>query len=372
MRKISIRRFLALFLSVILIVGVLSAFGFAQEKGEDRFVIYSTTRVFNVWEGLHRNCFRWYAEDQGWRYNTMQAQAEPTLQVTHIRRMVDMGPDGLVIESFNADVTAEGAKYADEHGVPVFTVDADTNYENVKMFVGFSGVRAGRRLAEKTIEYLKNDLEPIGETEGRILVVRGNIGNATADDRTNGFMEVVEKHDGITIETVIGEHRREVAKEAASPKVRARDYDVIYTTNGPMAIGTISAMEDVGKNVEDRFIVTIDAMPSVVEAIKEGKVDYALDQPVTFYNPIALYYLGKYLEEGESALPEVGETITAEDLTIEPAEHAGIVWWKDPVWAPAKITTNQGHLWFQTAGRLVDASNVDDPSLWSNADLPGW
>lgn len=131
-------------------------------------------------------------------------------------------------------------------------------------------------------------------------------------------------------------------------------------------------MEAVGKDVRDKFVTTIDAMPAVLDAIKQGKVNYAFDQPAPLYNPIALTYLDQYIAHGESALPEPGETIRAGDLGIEPAEHSGITWWKESTWAPAKITTREGHLWFQTSGVLVDKSNADMPSLWANADLPGW
>lgn len=353
-----------------LMVGLFSATVMAQD--DSKFYGLSTKIVHNVWEGLSAEAFRWYCEDNGWKYNVLQARANATLQNTHIRRLVDMGADGIVVGAADADIVAAGVKYAKEHDVPVISMNADVNSEDLLMFVGYSGVRASRILGEKIVEHLKNEVEPIGEVKGKVLEIRGPMGGASAKDRHQGFIEVMNKYDGVKVETVVGEYQRGPAKTAALPKVRARDFDALYAGNGPMVMGGISAMENVGKNVEEKMVATIDAIPSVIDAIKEGKVDYAFDQPCPFYNPIALYYLNKYIEEGEDALPEPGQTITTDDLNIEQAEHAGITWWKTPMWAPAQIKTKSGHLWFQTNGLLVDESNCDLQSLWANAELPGW
>ncbi len=356
-----------------LVIGLVGSMAVAQNQNDQqRFFGISTKIVHNVWEGLFQNTFRWYCEDNGWRYTAMNARGEPTLQTTQIRRLVDMGVNGLIVSAQDADVTASAVDYATEHDVPVFTADADVNSEKVKMYVGYSGVRASKVLGEKIVEHLKNEVEPVGKVEGRVLEIRGPLGGASANDRHNGFIEVMNKYDGVEVETVVGDFLRSKAKTNALPKIRTRDFDAMYAGNGPMVMGGVSAMESAGKDPAEKFIVTIDAIPSVIEAIKKDKVDLAFDQPAPFYTPIALHYMNKYLEEGEEALPEPGETITAEDLNIEAAEHSGMTWWKTPMWAPAKITTRQGHLWFQTNGILVNKSNADLGSLWANADLPGW
>ncbi|MFP4646695.1 MAG: sugar ABC transporter substrate-binding protein [Candidatus Acetothermia bacterium] len=360
-------------LIAILVTGLVGSVAVAQnQQGEQRFFGISTKIVHNVWEGLFQNTFKWFCEDNDWRYTAMNARGEPTLQTTQIRRLVDMGVDGLIVSAQDADVTASAVEYAVDHDVPVFTTDADVNSEEVAMYVGYSGVRASRKLGEEIVEHLREEVEPEGEVEGRVLEIRGPMGGASAEDRHKGFIEVMNEYEGIEVETVEGDFQQEPAKEKALPKVRARDFDALYAGNGPMALGGVSAMESSGKDPSETFTVTIDATPEVIEAIKEGKVAAAFDQPASFYNPIALYYMDKYLEEGEEALPEQGETVTAEDLNIEPAEHSDITWWEKATWAPAKITTREGHLWFQTSGILVDKSNADLPSLWANADLPGW
>jgi len=374
MRQLRLPTYLVVFvaLGALFLVTTLSPVQAHEPENEDLFLGISTKVVQNVWEGIFQESFRWYAEDHGWKYNAMQARGNPTLQNTHIRRLVNMGVDGLIVSASDADVSVSAVEYAVDNGVPVITTDADVNSEKVTMYVGYSGVRASRLLAKKTVKYLKNEVEPIGKAEGTVLELRGPMGGASANDRHRGFAEEMKNHPGVTVETVVGEFRRGPAKSAALPKIRARDYDAMYAGNGPMIMGGISAMEAVGKRIEDKFITTIDAMPAVIDAINKDKVDLAFDQPAPFYNPIALTYLDKYIAHGESALPEPGETIEAGELGIDPAKHSGITWWKNSTWAPAKITTREGHLWFQTSGILVDKSNANMDSLWANADMPGW
>ena len=117
------------------------------------------------------------------------------------------------------------------------------------------------------------------------------------------------------------------AKTAAETVLRAYEVDAIYGGNGPMAMGAVGAIEALGKNPQDYFVATIDALPEVLEAIGEGKIDVALDQPCPFYTPLAVYYLVEFLEKGEEALPKPGDIVTAEDVNIEGKIHQGVDIW---------------------------------------------
>jgi len=98
----------------------------------------------------------------------------------------------------------------------------------------------------------------------------------------------------------------------------------------------------------------------------------ALDQAPGFYTAIAAHYLVAYLREGEAALPKVGQTITASQLNLNTkVKHADVYPWADNAsWAPAKITEEFGHLWFQTGAILVTKANAGARYLWANIKLP--
>jgi ABC-type sugar transport system substrate-binding protein len=239
--------------------------------------------------------------------------------------------------------------------------------------VGFSGSRAGAELGQKIVGYLKNKYN--GEVKGTVLEMMGPLGGASAQDRSNGFHSVIDKYTSVKVLQAEGNFQEAPGKTAAENVLRSNpNIDAIYSANGPMAVGAVEAMKDLGMDTSKVYTVTIDAVPGVISMIKSGKINAALDQPAGFYVPIAEHYLVNYLKEGDKALPKVGETVTAKDLNLNTdVEHVGIYPWSDnSAWAPAKISKEYGHLWFQTAAVMVTKSNADAPYLWANVKIPGY
>jgi len=367
-----IRKVVLLLVSICFLLSI-GVSGFAKERGKYFFGLTSH-RVVNVWEALFQESFRWYCEDHGYLYNAMEARNDPALQLTQARRMVDMGVDGLIISAVESTAEIAAVKYAKEHNVPVITTNVDIYSPDVVMYIGFSGVQAGEILAKEVVKYLRDKVEPIGKVEGTVLEIRGTMGSATGEDRHNGFMNVMNKYKDVKVIVTVGDWDRAQAKARAETILRGHKVDAIYGGNGPMAMGAVGALEALGKDPRNVFIATIDAMPSVLKAIGEGKVDVALDQPCPFYNPLAIHYLVTLIEKGKEALPKPGEIVTTEDLNIEGKKHQGVdIWAHDEMWAPAPVVeTKYGHPWLQTKGILVTKENYKLESLWGNLKLEGW
>lgn len=352
---------------------VMATTSFAQE-GDEYFFGLATHRVVNVWEALFVKSFEWYCEDHGYKCTSMEAGNDPATQITQVRRMVDMGVDGLVIGAVESTALIPAVEYAKEHNVPVITANVDIYSPDVLLYIGFSGFESGKILAEEIVKYLRDEVEPIGEVKGTVLEIRGTMGSATGEDRHNGFVSVLDEYPEVRVITVVGDWDMAQAKTAAETVLRAYEVDTIYGDNGPMAMGAVGAIEALGKNPQDYFVATIDALPEALEAIGEGKIDVALDQPCPFYTPLAVYYLVEFLEKGEEALPKPGDIVTAEDVNIEGKIHQGVdIWAHDEMWAPAPVVeTEYGHPWMQTRGILVTKDNYTLESLWANFELEEW
>ena len=132
-------------------------------------------------------------------------------------------------------------------------------------------------------------------------------------------------------------------------------------------------MKDLGLDPTKIFVCCIDAGPEVLDKIRAGEITIAVDQPCPFYNPIAVYYMVKYLEEGESALPKVGTIVTADDIDISGKPHLGTdIWAAKTAWSPAEISERGGHLWFKTNALVITKENADAQYLWANIEVPGW
>jgi ribose transport system substrate-binding protein len=342
-----------------------------KTKPQTVFIGLDTKTVTNTWEAYFQDSFEWYSKDMGYKYIANEAGGDPAKQVTQDRQMIQRGVKGLIVSAQDKDAAVPIVKLADKSNIPVFTADADINSPHVKMYVGFSGSRAGEELGKKIVDYLKSKHN--GEVKGTVLEMMGPLGGASAQDRSNGFHNIIDQYKDVTVLQAEGQFQEAPGKTAAENVLRSNpNIDAIYSANGPMAVGAVEAMKDLGMDTSKVYTVTIDAVPGVIKMIKAGQIDAALDQPAGFYVPIAEYYLVKYLKEGDKALPKEGETVTDLNLNTN-VKHVGIYPWADnSAWAPAKISKEYGHLWFQTGAVMVTKNNADAPYLWANVKIPGY
>src|SRR6056297_3050475 len=174
--------------------------GAAEEEQELHFGLVAH-RVVNVWEALFANSFKWYCEDHGIKATVLEAKNDPSLQLTQIRRLVDMGADGIVVAAVESTAVIPAVEYAKEHGVPVVTANVDIYSPEVSIYVGFSGINASETLGKEIVNYLRDEVEPVGEVKGSILEVRGTIGSATGNDRHDGFAAVIEEYPDVEVFT---------------------------------------------------------------------------------------------------------------------------------------------------------------------------
>jgi len=353
----------------------------AREKKP--FIGLSAHAVRNAWEDLYVKAFDWYAEDIGVVTTWSEAGYDASLQITQAKRLIDMGIDGLIISPWNVEGLRVAMDYAKEKGVPVITTNTAVNHSYPLMHVGYGAKRGAKELGEKIVEYLKNEVEPIGEVRGTVLELSSGLGTSEEIMRGGGFHEVIDKYKGIKVITEVAHSSREQAKIKTLNILRSGvKIDAIFAQNGSMALGACSALKSYkGINPKDVYIATVDAFPDILEEIEAGYIDIALDQPPAFYNPIALHYMCEYIKKGDSALPRIGETITADQLTIGIGnKHLGVDPWKKPVWAPAEIKhmteyseeIENDYLWFETNAVFVTKENCKSPLLWGNFLLPGW
>jgi len=360
------------FLTILLIL-IMVFTASSMAAGKYKFGL-DTKIISNTWEWLFGKSFEWYCEDNGYDWISNEAGGDPAVQLTQAKQMIQTGVDGLIICAQDADAAKPIVDWANEANIPVFTTDADINHPDVKMYVGYSGFLAGQKLGNMLVEYLKNEVKPIGKVVGRVLEMRGPLGGASAIDRSEGFHSVIDKYPDVEVVQALGEFQETPAKAQAESILRKDPHiDAIYSGNGPMCSGAVEAMKDLGLDPTKIFVATIDANPAVLHKIKAGEITVAVDQPCPFYNPIAVYYMAKYLEEGESALPKVGTTVTADEIDISGNPHLDTdIWAAKTAWSPAKISEREGHLWFQTSALVVTKENADAQYLWANIEVPGW
>lgn len=333
---------------------------------------FSTYFRGGAWITAFLDATEFYAKDQNFDYNEFGNQESAQKQVRDIRQMANQGFDSILLNVWDSEAVNPAIESAAEQGVPVFTANVDATTDAVMMYVAFSNRAAAETAAEQTMTELEE--EKPDQDSYDILEIKGAPAQQITAQRSEPFVETIGETDGAEIvDTLPGQFTRKDAQSVTAEWLNSNGApDAIYSANLSMGLGVLQALQNqdmAAPRGEDDHIVLVqlDAGPEVITGIQDGFIDAAIDQPNYFYGPIALEYMDRYVNgDGEEEIPEVGTTITAEDLTIEPAQHKGVEMWSEPIWAPAEIVEKDGHVQFQTNSVTVTEENADEPFLWGN------
>ncbi|GAA0256946.1 ABC transporter substrate-binding protein [Halobacterium noricense] len=352
----------------------------------------STHFTSGAWVTAVVEATQFYAQDQGFNYNLFTTGGESQKQITDIRQMVNQNYDGIVLIPFNSQAIGSVVEEATNAGVPVFTVDIDAATGADKMHFSWDDEAATRRAGEMLVENLRQ--QKPNQDQYQVLEVRAPPGRDIARLRHEPFVNLIEQTDDVIVAgTVVGDWVRETSKQRTPEWINANQPpDAIYSANFLMSLGALSALQEMDLAVprgEDGHIVMtqLDGSQNTHEMIMEGFIDGAVDQPNYYYGPLALAYLERFVNQGESALPSQGSTVTStkepvtgtgnqttttanggggQTVTIEPAQHRGVELWQAPIWSPATIRQAFNHRQFVTSHVEITEENADAPYLWGN------
>jgi ribose transport system substrate-binding protein len=325
------------------------------------------------WITAYIEAAEFYAQDQGIELDVRPNQQSAQKQVSDIREFANGDHDAILVGVWQTGAAEGAINEAIEGGTPVFATNADTSSSEIPMYVGFSNYDGGASSAEEMLNALEQQY-PDKDT-WRVLNVRGVQGNQSANQRSQGFLDVMAENDRVEVVTTLnGEYARDVAQSTVQEWIQANGrVDGVYSGNLSMGLGVVQALRNLDMLVprgEDGHIclTQMDGSPEVNPLVGDGMIDAAVDQPNYFYNPIAMHYMQEYVESGmdDSVIPEVGTEVTADDLSIESGQHKGVEMWSEPIWDPGIVREQNDHPWFRTNSVVITQDNFDQPFLWGN------
>lgn len=284
-------------------------------------------------------------KDDGWEVlSTTDAQQQPDKQVQDVRNLIAGGATGLAIDPFDSGAIVRALDLAEEAGVPVVLVDVAADGGTAFMSIRADNHGAGATACEEIGNRLT---EKYGDPQGTVLQLQGELASVAGRDRTNGFEECMEEDfPDVRIISRPTQWRGEEAANAAETVVSAEEIDAIYMQSDcgmlqPVQAVLRSAGHDTRVGDEDHIILgAIDGCPHALDAIREGTLDFTVEQPLTDYAQRVSYFLNAALE--------------GEEFETGPDEFGGEI-----VEAPTGLEN-------LVPATLVTEDNVDDDELWGN------
>jgi simple sugar transport system substrate-binding protein len=201
-------------------------------------------------------------------------RAPDTYDTARMSRMIDEAAsahlDGLVVSLPDVEALTPAIKRAERSGIPVISINSGSDQFRklgVLAHVGQpefkAGIEAGRRLAAAGVR--------------DALCVNQEVGNAGLDERCRGVDEALTRVGGRTRVLGVDVQDATQARRRIAQVIAAGDIDGIITLGPGGATPALAALEAAGAQRRIK-LATFDLSPEVIEAVRDKKMLFAVDQ----------------------------------------------------------------------------------------------
>jgi ribose transport system substrate-binding protein len=299
------------------------------------------------------------AEDKlkelGYKTTVADANLNPDLQLQQIDTFVQQKVKGVIIVPQDPAAIIPGLEKIKNAGIPLYVVDTQPKGGKWDLFIAFDNVMGGIKAGEAMEKLLVDKYGP--NPKGVVLEIMGDLRHIAAQERSQGFHQIMDKYKDIEIVKQPGDWVPDKAFQVTSDLLNKYKDRVIGITMASdcMAPGVISAIAKAGlekpQSDPKHIVVTaIDGDPEALAMVKQGRIDAIALQPFNYYGSMAAEYLDKQIQ-GQKVEFKDGQVIEE----------------KGAPWSPAKITyTENGPLMLLNSSIIPWDINIDDPNLWGN------
>jgi simple sugar transport system substrate-binding protein len=246
-------------------------------------------------------------------------RAPDTYDIERMSRMIDEAAsahlDGLVVSLPDVDALAPAIKRAERSGIPVISINSGSDQYRklgVLAHVGQpeykAGIEAGKRLAAAGVR--------------DALCVNQEVGNAGLDERCRGVSSALERVGGRTRVLGVDVQDATQARRRIAQVVTAGEIDGIITLGPGGAAPAMSALQASGAQRRVK-LATFDLSPEVIEAVRDRKMLFAVDQQPYLQGYLPIVMLAE--RSKHLLFPARGELIPTGPQFVTPANAARVL-----------------------------------------------
>lgn len=198
-------------------------------------------------------------------------------QVAQIRTFIRKKVDAIMISPKVASGFNRVVEEAVNEGIPVVILDRKIDSDKYTSFVGGDNYEIGMAAGKVAVDLLGG----AGNAQGVIYEICGNLASTPAQERRDGFHEIVERESGIRIEGGLdGDWKKDRAQAIMQDAMKTHaDIDLVYAHNDPMAHGAYLAAKAANRAEALKFI-GIDANPNEGQRwVRTGELTATLHYP---------------------------------------------------------------------------------------------
>ncbi|WP_198432088.1 sugar ABC transporter substrate-binding protein [Marinomonas polaris] len=271
-------------------LGVMSMSTAAHAEGE-RYVFISHAPDSDSWWNVIKNAVKQAASDMN---VTVEYRNPPTGDLADMARIVEQAvatnPDGIVLSIADFDTLEGPLEKASKKGIPFITMNSGTQEQSkalgALLHVGqpefAAGFGAGERAKKQGVK--------------SFLCVNHYITNPASVERCMGFAK------GLGIE--LGSQMIDSGSDPTDVETKVSAYlrknpntEAILTLGPTSAHPTLRALEK-NRNLKDIYFGTFDLSGEISAAIKDGRINFAIDQQPYLQGYLPISFLTLYTRYG--------------------------------------------------------------------------
>jgi inositol transport system substrate-binding protein len=187
----------------------------------------------------------------------IDGQGSSSTQSSGLRNAVNQGVDGIVLNANDVNALVPAVNEVISADVPIVTVDSSIGGAKKPVpHFGPDNVAGGAKMAQYVI-----DRFPDG---AKIILLQGQPGSGPAIQRAQGVHETLKKAGEMVTQNLIN-------SLGYTP-------DAILASNDDMALGALSALQQLGVPKGKVMVLGFDAVPEALKKIREGELTATVDQ----------------------------------------------------------------------------------------------
>ncbi|MFV0504981.1 MAG: substrate-binding domain-containing protein [Lachnospirales bacterium] len=209
-------------------------------------------------------------------------------QIEQIYDMIDLGIDALILNPVDYAGMDEVLRACNEKDVPVFCVD--TTVENSELIVNSilsdnydAGVKCAQDLLRKA-------------SGGKIVIIKNKIVDSTVK-RVDGFLDTLKNNKNFEVIEIYDKASEFEESMLVMDRILMKniDFDVIFASNDPTALGVVAALQKNNISTEG-MIYCVDGSPDGKRMVKAGYIEATCAQYPKEIGTIAVKKIYDYFD----------------------------------------------------------------------------
>jgi ABC-type sugar transport system substrate-binding protein len=309
-------------------------------------IIYLAPNLDNEFQVATKDMFEAAATELGYDLQTLNANSDSVLQVNQLDTAITEQPDAIILGAVETATVLAGVEAAREAGIKVFNFDRPINETEFDFTSVTDTVALGALGADEVARLLT---EKYGAPQGSVLEIMGDALEGYTVTVAEGFdSRMASEYPDIDLQVLSSPGwTAEAAADNANNTLTANpELDAIFLHGDFRVPAVVSVLESHGLTPDDIIFVGTDGAATGLQAIRDGWLDETVQQPL----PEQARAIWEFMDEVLAGAPIEAGPVDVQGLTSE-------------------IRLQESGPTILLPGQVVDATNVDDPSLWGNAEV---